>query len=92
MTFNHDSDSTGTALGINEDNFSKHNNDLVSFVIKDAFFGEEAPRMSVIAEHIHNNFDYNEILFMATVASYEKIMEATKLAAKEMDKLFGKDN
>lgn len=92
MTFNHDVDSTTEALGINQSDFSKHNEDLVSFVIKDAFFGKESPRMSMIAEYIHKNFDYNEILFMATVVSYEKIADATKLATKQIDKLFGKDN
>jgi len=92
MTFKHDSDTTSAALGVNEDKFKKNNEGLVSFIIKGAFFGTDAPTVSMIAEHIHKNFDYNEILFMATSSSYEKIVEATTLATKEIDKLLGKDN
>lgn len=91
MNFNHNADSALDAMGINKETFDKHNHALVDKVIKQAFSGD-GPSQSEIAEFIHNNFDYAEILYMAAYASREKIIKATEMAMEEVSKYFGSKN
>jgi len=79
------------ALGVNKENFDKHNHALVDKVIKSALGGDDVSH-SRIAEFIHNNFDYAEILYMASCASKDRMTEAMELAAKEISKYFGSKN
>lgn len=91
MNFNHDAESSMDALGVNKENFDKHNHALVDKVIKSALGGDDVSH-SRIAEFIHNNFDYAEILYMASCASKDRMTEAMELAAKEISKYFGSKN
>ena len=92
MTFDHDKDSTLDAMGVNINEFNQHNKLLISHVVRKSIESEDFMTMSQIAEVIHNEFTYNEILLMASISAYSKIEEATKLAVKSIEKDLGLNN
>lgn len=91
MEFNHKEESTMKALGVNEDHFANCHKKIVAFVIT-RILNDEELTASMIASKVHEIFDYNEILLMATTIVADRIEDATEMAMKNIgNNLFGKN-